>query len=151
MEQIILIDNICMLGHTQGYISVEQLDDILATCTEQYEHGAVYGAIAALAQFGIYIDYRPATTDTDTDDVILSDARPIDVQLPVGEWLKLLDAAEDAELHFAAVVIERELVRVEREIAQLRNAVQLELASDNGDHNDEHTAGEKFCLAQYSA
>ena len=125
MDQIILIDELCTLGHTQGYISTEQLDDVLATCAEQYEHGAVYGAIAALAQFGIYVDYRPATTDTD-NDVILSDARPIDVQLPARCWLELHAAAENAELHFAAVVIERELVRVEREIAQLRNAVQLD-------------------------
>ena len=115
MEQIILIDNICMLGHTQGYISVDQLDTALSNCTTQYEHGAVYGAIAALAQFGIYVNQRaPAATRVAEHGIVLGAARPVDVQLPVRCWLELLDAAEDAELHFAAVVIERELVRVEQ-------------------------------------
>ena len=96
---------------------------------------------------GIYVTFNPCNPD-----LMARAANRLREFTPVGEWLKLLDAAEDAELHFAAVVIERELVRVEREVAQLRNAVQLELDGDNGDHNDEPTAEEKFCLAQiYSA
>ena len=115
MDQIILIDALCTLGHTQGYISVDQLDTALSNCTTQYEHGAVYGAIAALAQFGIYVNQRaPAATRVAEHGIVLGAARPVDVQLPVRCWLELHAAAEDAELHFAAVVIERELVRAEQ-------------------------------------
>jgi len=131
MEQKIFIDELCRLGHTQGYISVEQLDDALASCAEtEYEVGAVYGAIAALAQFGIYVtQHAPAR-----EPLALASTRPVDVQLPVREWLKLHEAADEADLQFAATAIDRELARVEHDIATLRSAVLLSIAGDNGDH-----------------
>ena len=137
MEQIILIDNICMLGHTQGYISVDQLDTALSNCTTQYEHGAVYGAIAALAQFGIYVNQRaPAATRVAEHGIVLGAARPVDVQLPVRCWLELHAAADREGLDFAAATICNELAHIERKIAELLAGVQL--PDSNADNDNGH-------------
>ena len=135
MDQKIFIDELCRLGHTQGYISVEQLDDALTSCGEnEYEVGAVYGAVAALAQFGIFVtQHEPAPAQVhDRKNFTLAPSRPVDVQLPVAEWLKLYLAADAADLQFAATVIDRELSTIEQDIVTLRGAVQLTIASDNG-------------------
>jgi len=139
MEQIFFIDELCQLGHTQGFISVDQLDTALSNCTTQYEHGAVYGAIGALAQFGIYVNQRaPAATRVAEHGIVLGAARPVDVQLPVRCWLELHQCAERAGLLFAMLIIEQTIAKIEADIAQRW------LASNNGDR----TASERFCLAQ---
>ena len=139
MEYMDNLHEMIRVGLKQGYITVAQLEDTKQDCQHHYEIGAIHGALAALAMFGIYAVLEPPARQSLEEQgnmVILSDTAQVDVQLPARYWLELHDLADREGLDFAAATICNELAHIERKIAELLAGVQL--PDSNADNDNGH-------------